>query len=134
MVLPNDNVTEEEHGHRGENEHRRTVSVFTTDAETLSASRSANEEILRQLEVYAHLVEERLGLEIRNTRLYYTAEGDGNPYITWDKDPQAIEKTIAAFDAIVARIEAKDFAIPARPAKLCENCDMRYYCDAKNWR
>ena len=47
---------------------------------------------------------------------------------------RAIEKTIRSFDAVVQRIEARDFGIPARPAKLCSDCDMRHYCDAKNWK
>jgi len=88
----------------------------------------------RQLDVYAHLVEERLGVPVAQTRLYYTGETSGLPYLYWDKDPRTIQQTMGAFDAIVARIEAKDFAIPARPGKLCEGCDMRHYCDAKNWR
>lgn len=88
----------------------------------------------RQLEVYAHIVEQRTGLTISQTHLYYTGEESGNPYITFDKDNRSIERTIATFDAVVQRIEAKDFAIPERPHKLCEACDIRHYCDAKNWK
>ena len=46
---------------------------------------------------------------------------------------RAIGKTIAQFDDIVARIERQDYQIAARPAKLCQSCDMRAYCDNKNW-
>ncbi len=88
----------------------------------------------RQLEVYAHIVAERTGQAVARTHLYYTSEESGSPLITFPADPQAIECTIADFDAVVARIEQQDFRIPARPAKLCRDCDMRYYCDAKNWR
>ncbi len=88
----------------------------------------------RQLEVYAHIVQERSGVEVSKTHLYYTSEEEGNPYISFDKDARAIEKTIRSFDAVVQRIEARDFGIPARPAKLCSDCDMRHYCDAKNWK
>lgn len=88
----------------------------------------------RQLEVYAHIVEERTGLPVSRTHLYYTGEDAGNPYITFDKDDRAIERTIATFDEVVQRIESKDFAIPGRPVKLCLECDMRHYCDAKNWK
>ena len=42
--------------------------------------------------------------------------------------------SIAGFDDIVARIERQDYAITARPAKLCQSCDMRAYCDNKNWK
>jgi len=88
----------------------------------------------RQLEVYAHIVEERTGLKVSKTHLYYTSEESGNPYVTFAKDNKAISKTIDTFDKVVKRIEVKDFGIPDRPAKLCEACDMRFYCDAKNWK
>jgi DNA helicase II / ATP-dependent DNA helicase PcrA len=87
----------------------------------------------RQLEVYAHIVEERTGQQVSKTHLYYTSEEMGNPYVTFDKDNRSINNTIQTFDHVVRRIETKDFAIPARPTKLCEACDMRYYCDKKNW-
>lgn len=88
----------------------------------------------RQLEVYAHIVEERMGLEVSKTHLYYTSEENGNPYISFDKNSRLIERTIATFDRVVSRIEAKDFSISERPTKLCKDCDMQFYCDAKNWR
>lgn len=88
----------------------------------------------RQLEVYAHIVAGRSGLEVDKTHLYYTSEEGGNPFITFPTDARSIEKTIATFDAIVHRIERHDFSIPQRPTKLCQDCDMRHYCDAKNWR
>lgn len=85
----------------------------------------------RQLEVYAHIVEERTGHKVSKTHLYYTGEESGNPYITFPKNRQSINTTIRAFDAVVARIEGKDFALAQRPVKLCEACDIRHYCDAK---
>jgi len=88
----------------------------------------------RQLEVYAHIIEERYGLKVSKTHLYYTGVESGNPYITWDKDERKLAKTIATFDGVVDRIESQDFGIPERPVKLCTNCDMRHYCDAKNWK
>lgn len=87
----------------------------------------------RQLEVYAHIVEERTGQPVSRTHLYFTNEDAGVPTISFDKDNRSIERTIATFDAVVGRIERKDFRIPERPAKLCLECDMRAYCDAKNW-
>ena len=87
----------------------------------------------RQLEVYAHIIEERTGLVVSRTHLYYTSEDGGNPYISFDKNSRSVEQTIAVFDRVVRRIEAKDFAIAERPAKACSTCDLRYYCDAKEW-
>ena len=87
-----------------------------------------------QLEVYAHLVEERTGQKVSRMHLYYTGEDGGNPYVSFTKDDRAIGKAIARFDDIVARIERQDYQIAARPDKLCQNCDMRAYCDNKNWK
>ncbi|CAH0064235.1 ATP-dependent helicase [Stenotrophomonas maltophilia] len=87
-----------------------------------------------QLEVYAHLVEERTGQKVSRMHLYYTGEDGGNPYVSFSKDGRAIGKTIARFDDIVARIERQDYQIAARPVKLCQSCDMRSYCDNKNWQ
>ncbi|MBN1815584.1 MAG: ATP-dependent helicase [Anaerolineae bacterium] len=88
----------------------------------------------RQLEIYAHIVEERTGQQVSKTHLYYTSEEAGVPTISFDADQRSIERTVTAFDRVVGRIEAGDFAIPERPAKLCADCDMRFYCDLKNWR
>ena len=72
--------------------------------------------------------------KISKTHLYYTSEESGNPYITFRRDGQSTEQTITTFDTVVSRIEARDFAITARPPKLCKECDMRHYCDTKNWK
>jgi len=87
----------------------------------------------RQLEVYAHIVQERTGQEVSKTHLYYTSEKDGNPYISWEKNEENIEKTVAAFDEVVDRIENRDYRIGERPTKICKECDVQHYCDAKNW-
>ncbi len=88
----------------------------------------------RQLEVYAHLVEERTGQKVTKTHLYYTSEEGGNPYITFPKDDSSIASTIATFDQVVHRIEQQDFSMTDRPTKLCKECDMHAYCDTKNWK
>lgn len=88
----------------------------------------------RQLEVYSHIVEERTEYLVSKMHLYYTSEESGNPYITFLKDARLIDNTIATFDQVVHRIELKDFSILERPTKLCKGCDMRFYCDAKNWK
>lgn len=88
----------------------------------------------RQLEVYSHIVEERTGHTVSKMHLYYTSEESGNPYITLPKDARSIERTINTFDQVIHRIEGKDFSIPERPTKLCKGCDMRFYCDTKNWK
>jgi DNA helicase-2/ATP-dependent DNA helicase PcrA len=120
---------------RGEN---NTVEIIDFKSEKkLDVNSAKDKEKLdryrQQLEVYAHIVEERFGLEVSKTHLYYTSEETGSPYISWDKNKGAIDKTIAVFDETIRRIECKDFAISQRPEKLCSDCDIRHYCDKKNW-
>jgi len=86
----------------------------------------------RQLEVYAHLVEERTGRRVSKMSLYYTGE-TGDPYITFMKDNRATGETVAAFDSIVSRIQKRDFRQETRPLSLCSNCDLRMFC-AQNFR
>ena len=86
----------------------------------------------RQLEVYAHLVEERTGQKVSRMHLYYTGEESGNPYVSFRKDARTIDQTIARFDAIVSRIEQRDYHIAERPVKQCLDCDLRAYCDHKH--
>lgn len=88
----------------------------------------------RQLEVYAHLVEERTGHKVSKMHLYFTGVESGVPTISFKNDVSAIESTINVFDKIVNRIERKDFGIVERPVKTCIDCDMKSYCDGKNWK
>ena len=82
----------------------------------------------RQLEVYAHLVEERTGKEVSKMHLYYTGESQGEPTITFEKSQESIESTIKQFDEVVEKIQNHEFTSTARNRKSCLNCDMRYYC------
>jgi DNA helicase-2/ATP-dependent DNA helicase PcrA len=88
----------------------------------------------RQLEIYAHLVEERTGHKVSKMHLYFTGEELGVPTISFNKNTTSINSTINTFDRIVNRIENKDFGIAERPTKTCVDCDMRAYCDKKNWK
>jgi DNA helicase II / ATP-dependent DNA helicase PcrA len=85
----------------------------------------------RQLEIYAHLVEERSDLDVSRMHLYYTAERDGLPTITYDRSRADIARTVASFDGVVSRIEAKnyDMAGVTKTEKLCGNCDFRFHCN-----
>ena len=85
----------------------------------------------RQLEIYSYLVEDRIGSKVSKMHLYYTKVDNGNPYITFEKKNVSVDKTIKEFDNVVSRIEKKDFSMNARPAKICKDCDMRFYCDSK---
>jgi len=119
---------------RGENDTVEIIDFKSEKKPDMEKDRDRLRQYQHQLEVYAHLVEERTGQQVSRMHLYYTGEESGNPYVSFSKDDRAIGKTIAQFDDIVARIERQDYAITARPAKLCQDCDMRAYCDNKNWK
>lgn len=118
---------------RGEHDTVEIIDFKSEKKPDMEKDRDRLRQYQSQLEVYAHLVEERTGQKVSRMHLYYTGEDGGNPYVSFTKDDRAIGKTIARFDDIVARIEQQDYGIAARPAKLCQNCDMRAYCDNKNW-
>lgn len=82
----------------------------------------------RQLEVYAHLVEEKTGQSVSRMHLYYTGEESGNPVVTFNKSQVAITTTINEFDQVVEKIHNHEFKNEAKNKKTCQNCDMRYYC------
>jgi DNA helicase-2/ATP-dependent DNA helicase PcrA len=119
---------------RGQHDTVEIVDFKSEKKPNLEKDRERLKRYQRQLEVYAHLVEERTGQKVSRMHLYYTGEEGGNPYVSFSKDDRAIGKTIARFDEIVARIEGRDFRIPERPTRLCTDCDMRAYCDNKNWK
>lgn len=119
---------------RGEHDTVEIIDFKSEKKPDMEKDRDRLRQYQHQLEVYAHLVEERTGQKVSRMHLYYTGEDGGNPYVSFTKDDRAIGKTIARFDDIVARIERQDYQIAARPAKLCQNCDMRAYCDNKNWK
>ncbi len=119
---------------RGEHDTVEIIDFKSEKKPDMEKDRDRLRQYQHQLEVYAHLVEERTGQKVSRMHLYYTGEDGGNPYVSFTKDNRAIGKTIARFDDIVARIERQDYQISARPAKLCLSCDMRAYCDNKNWK
>ena len=82
----------------------------------------------RQLEVYAHLVEERTGKYVSKMHLYYTGEDKGEPTVTFEKSKESIDSTIRGFDEVVSKIQNHEFNTEAKNKKACLNCDMRYYC------
>ncbi len=116
---------------RGEANTVEIVDFKSEKKPDLYYDREKLERYRRQLEVYAHLVENRTGQTVSKIHLYYTGENDGNPYVTFKKDSNSIDRTIEAFDKIVGKIEKKDFNLTERPTKLCLECDMKYYCDSK---
>lgn len=92
------------------------------DAEKLARYR-------RQLQIYAHLFEEKRGVRVDRMALYYTSEESGNPRIVFPRETADIKGTIAKVDGVIGSIVSKDYGIDERPEKLCKNCDFRAFCD-----
>lgn len=82
----------------------------------------------RQLQVYAHLVEERTGHKVSKMHLYYTGEDTGVPTISFPYQKAAVEATIQEFDDTVHKIMRKEFSQTAQSPKTCAECDFRFYC------
>lgn len=116
---------------KGEGDTVEIIDFKSEKKPDLRREREKIEHYKKQLEVYAHLVENRMGLQVSKMHLYYTGEKSGNSYVTFTKKSEIIDKTINSFDGIVRKIEARDFTIKSRPKKHCGNCDMRFYCNKK---
>lgn len=87
------------------------------------------EQYKKQLEVYAHLVEEKYRLTVSKMNLYYTGSDDGNPIISFPKNTNVIDETINEFTNIVNKIQNKNFNSLSDKYTICKECDMRFYCN-----
>lgn len=85
----------------------------------------------RQLEIYAHLITERHGIQVSKMHLYYTHETEGIPTVTYEYREASVEKSIDGFSEVVGLIEDKNYDMSriTKTKKLCENCDMQFYCN-----
>ncbi len=89
----------------------------------------------RQLEIYAHLVEERTGHVVSKMHLYYPKEENSSPYVTFKSNKDNIQHTISVFDEVVNKIETKNYDMKhiVKSEKQCGECDMRYHCNPKQY-
>jgi len=117
---------------KGENDTVELVDFKSEKKPDLQANKDKIDRYRQQLEVYAHLVEERTGRKVSKLHLYYTGAGESeNPYVTFQKKDSSITKTVEVFDEIVDKIEKKDYVVKKRDPKICKECDMRFFCDKK---
>lgn len=82
----------------------------------------------KQLQIYAHLVEEKMGVEVSKLHLYYTSEEDGVPKISFPKDKVSIDETIKEFESTVHKIQNKEYCTKSTNQLTCNSCDFRHYC------
>lgn len=113
---------------RGDGDTVEIVDFKSEKKPDLQSDSESMERYRRQLEVYAHLVEERTGKQVSRMHLYYTGENNGDPTVTFEKSKESIDATIKTFDEVVEKIQKREFTTEAKNKKTCLNCDMRYYC------
>ena len=86
------------------------------------------ESVREQLCVYAYLLRERYGLDVRRLTAYYTGEEAGRNRIEFSCTPEDVAETISKFDSIVRRIGNGEFGGRSKVEKYCKTCQFRYYC------
>lgn len=114
---------------KGDNGTVEIVDFKSEQKPDMVKMRDRLEHYRRQLQIYAYLIEQRTGQKVSKMHLYYTAEENGNPMITYPYTKTAIEGSVAAFDDTVHKILKKDFNYRCDDIKTCKNCDFRYYCN-----
>lgn len=124
---------------KGENNTGELIDFKSGDKPDVNSTepntRRTLQQYRRQLEVYAHLVEERTGNKVSKMHLYYPKEESSSLYISFRSNTDHIQATIESFDKVVSKIEAKDFDMTniIKSEKQCGNCDMRFHCNPKHY-
>lgn len=116
---------------KGEDDTVEIVDFKAQKKHDIFKDKEILERYRRQLNLYAHLVEERTGQRVSKMSLYYTAEKDGLPTITYPYTKTAIDGTLASFDSAIGKITKKDFRACATDPKVCLNCDFKTYCQSR---
>ena len=110
-------------------------TVEIVDFKTGDKPSSITDEMLvsyqKQLQVYAHLVEQKYGVEVSKMKLYYLS-AENNPIISFDKDSGKIDNMVKEFAEIVDKIESHNYSTRTSNSSICKDCDMRYYCNKSN--
>lgn len=123
----------------GDNDTVELIDFKSGDKPDVNSNDPKDKEILhqyqRQLEVYAHLVEERKGKKVSKMHLYYPKEENSSPYITFKANKDNIQHTINVFDEVVKNIEIKNYDMSRvnKTEKQCGNCDMRFHCNPNSY-
>lgn len=84
----------------------------------------------RQLHMYAHALEQRDGTRPERLLLYWTEEPRKEKAVmVFPYQPEMVEETVSQFNAVVNRIEAKEFIVTNPPERhICNKCDIRNFC------
>jgi len=87
----------------------------------------------RQLCTYAHILEQRHGKRVDRLLLYWTSEPrKEDALMVLPYEPSRVEEAGRHFDAVVGRIQARQFEVKAPPEPgICQECDLRMLCHAE---
>ena len=113
---------------KGEGDTVELVDFKTERKPDLFYEKERIEKTKRQLQVYAHLVEEQTGHKVSNMNIYYTGEENGSPTISFPYQQDEVASTVQGFDDVVHKILRKEFTDTSKSSKVCAECDFRYYC------
>jgi DNA helicase-2/ATP-dependent DNA helicase PcrA len=114
---------------KGENDTVEIVDFKSEKKPDVNRETEKFEQYKKQLQIYAHLIEQNTGQTVSKMHLYYTGTIEGGvPTITFTPNRAEINDTINEFDTIVRKIQNKEFTKKAKSSALCEDCDFRYYC------
>ena len=123
----------------GENNTVELIDFKSGDKPDVNSKDDKTKSVLnqyrRQLEVYAHIIEQNKNLKVSKLHLYYPKEDSSNPYITFPVFKDNINATIDIFTEVVNKIENKNYDISriVKNEKQCGNCDMRFHCNPKQY-
>lgn len=83
----------------------------------------------RQLQIYAYIIEQRTGVPVSKLHLYYTGDTEsGIPTITFKNEPAKVQETIDGFTNVVHKIQCRDYSTRSSSQTMCNNCDLRFFC------
>lgn len=85
---------------------------------------------IKQLHLYAHILEQRYGKRPDRLLLYWTGEERReDALMAFPYDPSKVDAAGRHFDTVVSKISRREFAVRRAPEpKICKECDFKTYC------
>jgi DNA helicase-2/ATP-dependent DNA helicase PcrA len=85
---------------------------------------------VKQLHLYAHILEQRYGKRPERLLLYWTGEERrDDALMAFEYDPGKVAAAGRHFDTVVDAISRREFAVRKAPEpKICKECDFKTYC------
>ncbi len=98
-----------------------------------TGKRRGNEKVyINQLEIYAYLLKERYGREIRKGKLFYLGEEKENRITEIEFTEKRLKEAVRNFDETAEKILLEDFTCNFDESnEPCSSCCFREYCRAE---